>query len=110
MTKEFLDEIVPDRPVALMSGDVHSMWLNTAGLRHVGVDPANESGVLLEMAAFTALGVLNAVPEVELDVAVQSAAQMASYVPLSATRDPSWMTSADFGTSQVARRHQYRRV
>lgn len=78
MTKEFLDDIVPDRPVALMSGDLHSMWLNTAGLRHVGVDPTGQSGVLLEKAAFAAMVLLNNVPEDELDAAVQSAAQMAA--------------------------------
>ncbi|KAL8279430.1 hypothetical protein RQP46_008242 [Phenoliferia psychrophenolica] len=78
MTKELLDDAVPDRPVALMSGDVHSMWLNTAGLCHVGVNPVGQTGVLLESAAFAALGILNSVPDAELDKAVFTAAQIAA--------------------------------
>ena len=31
-TKEALDEVVSDRPVALMARDSHSLWLNSAGL------------------------------------------------------------------------------
>jgi predicted amidohydrolase YtcJ len=33
-TKELLDEIAPDRPVALMARDSHSVWLNSAALSH----------------------------------------------------------------------------
>ncbi len=32
-----LDRVVPDHPVALSSKDMHSWWLNSAGLRLVGV-------------------------------------------------------------------------
>lgn len=35
-----LDEIVPDRPVLLLSRDHHSTWVNTAAMRLAGVDAA----------------------------------------------------------------------
>jgi predicted amidohydrolase YtcJ len=44
-TREMLDAIVPHRPVLVIGHDVHSGWLNTAGLRAAGItagtpDPA----------------------------------------------------------------------
>ncbi|OIJ28531.1 amidohydrolase [Nocardioides luteus] len=37
-TRHLLDEVVPDRPVYLISNDVHSGWVNTAALRELGID------------------------------------------------------------------------
>jgi predicted amidohydrolase YtcJ len=33
-----LDRVVPDRPVALQSHDMHALWVNSAALRAAGVD------------------------------------------------------------------------
>ncbi|MDK8319593.1 amidohydrolase [Actinobaculum massiliense] len=37
-TKDSLDAAFPDRPVAMYSGDCHNLWLNSAGLRILGID------------------------------------------------------------------------
>jgi predicted amidohydrolase YtcJ len=37
-TKELLDEVVSDRPVALMARDSHSLWLNSPALAHADGD------------------------------------------------------------------------
>jgi len=44
-TAAMLDEVLPDRPVALDANDYHSTWVNSAGLRALGItdetpDPA----------------------------------------------------------------------
>jgi predicted amidohydrolase YtcJ len=64
-TKEALDAAVPDRPVFMLSHDIHGAWVNTAALRQCGItrdtpDPAGgeivrdargePTGVLLEKA------------------------------------------------------------
>lgn len=36
-TKASLDAAFPDRPVALYSGDAHTLWLNSVALSHLGV-------------------------------------------------------------------------
>jgi predicted amidohydrolase YtcJ len=45
-TKELLDEIVPDRPVALMARDSHSLWLNSAALARADGDLQVPGGVV----------------------------------------------------------------
>jgi predicted amidohydrolase YtcJ len=37
-TREMLDDIVPDRPVALPNRDHHSAWVNTVALDRAGID------------------------------------------------------------------------
>lgn len=41
-TAAMLDAIVPDRPAAVFSYDVHTLWLNTAGLAALGVTEADQ--------------------------------------------------------------------
>src|SRR5438552_4177529 len=45
-TKEALDEIVSDRPVALMARDSHSLWLNSAALSRANGDLKVPGGVV----------------------------------------------------------------
>jgi predicted amidohydrolase YtcJ len=45
-TKEALDAIAPDRPVALMARDSHSVWLNSAALAHANGDLEVPGGVV----------------------------------------------------------------
>ena len=45
-TKELLDEIVPDRPVALMARDSHSLWLNSHALACADGDLQVPGGVV----------------------------------------------------------------
>jgi predicted amidohydrolase YtcJ len=37
-TRQQLDELVPDRPAAIFSYDVHTLWLNTAAVEALGID------------------------------------------------------------------------
>lgn len=48
-TTELLDAVVPDRPVVMLSGDMHACWVNTAARNRYGLSHA---GVLREQAAF----------------------------------------------------------
>ena len=45
-TKEVLDEVVSDRPVALMARDSHSVWLNSAALGRANGDLQVPGGVV----------------------------------------------------------------
>ncbi|RMB85021.1 amidohydrolase [Streptomyces shenzhenensis] len=62
--KALLDAVCPDRPVALISADLHAAWLNSAGLALVGRGD-HPTGVLREHECFE---VLRALPEVPADV------------------------------------------
>lgn len=78
MTKETLDAISSERPIALISGDLHSIWLNTPGLLFVGAEPTKETGVLFEKTAFNALNKVNDIPAGKLDILAAAAAQDAA--------------------------------
>ena len=41
-TRASLDAAFPDRPVAMYSGDAHTLWTNTAGLRALGITDDTE--------------------------------------------------------------------
>ena len=48
-TKEILDQYFPDRPIAIMSGDGHSLWVNSKALGIAGItratrDPGSDGG------------------------------------------------------------------
>lgn len=43
-TKYSLDRVYPDRPVCMISYDCHTLWINSTGLRKLGVD-ANYSNI-----------------------------------------------------------------
>ncbi|MEU6251134.1 amidohydrolase [Streptomyces sp. NPDC047043] len=64
--KALLDQVCPDRPVALISADLHAAWLNSACLQLVGRGD-HETGLLREHQAFEALQALPAVPAEVLD-------------------------------------------
>lgn len=41
-TKELLDKVVPDRPVVLLSIDLHNTWLNSKALAMAGIDASTK--------------------------------------------------------------------
>jgi predicted amidohydrolase YtcJ len=63
-TKEMLDQYFPNRPVEIMSGDGHSLWVNTKALNMAGItrdtpDPSGEShGIIIHDAKGEPTGVL----------------------------------------------------
>jgi predicted amidohydrolase YtcJ len=73
-TEGLLD--IGDVPVALVSGDVHTVWANTAALRMVGLGP--ESWWLREQPAFDLNVRLSDVPAEHLDAWVLEAARRAA--------------------------------
>ncbi|UTT61931.1 amidohydrolase [Microcella humidisoli] len=76
-----LDSVAPDRPIVLVSADVHCVWLNSAALVHFGVDSpsgADGDGVLREDAAFAITARLDSAPDAELDRWVAEAAAEAA--------------------------------
>jgi len=61
-TRQMLDEAVPDRPVYLISNDVHTGWVNTAALRELGIDddtPDPIGGTITRDADGVATGLLH---------------------------------------------------
>ena len=80
-TAALLDSVAPDRPIVLISADVHCVWLNSAALVHFGVDTtagADGDGVLREDAAFAITARLDSAPDDELDTWVAEAAAQAA--------------------------------
>jgi len=41
-TRQMLDAMVPDRPTAVFSYDVHTLWLNTLGVQALGIEGADQ--------------------------------------------------------------------
>ncbi|MEV0208757.1 amidohydrolase [Streptomyces sp. NPDC050788] len=64
--KALLDAVCPDRPVALISADLHTAWLNSACLALVGRGD-HATGLLREHQCFEAIQALPEVPEETLD-------------------------------------------
>ena len=59
--REMLDAAVADRPVYLVSNDLHSGWVNSAALRELGIDrdtPDPEGGTIVRDANGDATGLL----------------------------------------------------
>jgi predicted amidohydrolase YtcJ len=42
-TKEILDQYFPDRPIAIMSGDGHSLWVNSKALAIAGITKSTQN-------------------------------------------------------------------
>jgi predicted amidohydrolase YtcJ len=63
-TKEILDQYYPNRPVEIMSGDGHSLWVNSKALAMAGItkntpDPGGDShGIIIHDAKGEPTGVL----------------------------------------------------
>lgn len=75
--KTLLDSVCPDRPVALISADLHAVWLNTACLALVGRGD-HATGLLREHECFEALQALPEVPDEVLDEWVAQACRDAA--------------------------------
>jgi predicted amidohydrolase YtcJ len=74
---EALDAAGGGRPVVLVSGDIHAVWLNSAALRRFGHE-GHPTGLLREDVAFEVTGRLGAVDDDVLDRWVDAAARDAA--------------------------------
>jgi predicted amidohydrolase YtcJ len=72
-----LDSVSGNQPVALVSGDLHSVWLNSRALELFGFAD-HPTGLLREGDAFIAQGFMNTVSDDVLDRYVQVAATAAA--------------------------------
>lgn len=77
LTKAQLDAVSGERPVVLLSIDLHGAWLNTAALRRYGFDSARE-GRVVEGECFALTTQLDRLPDEELDRRVSVAASAAA--------------------------------
>ncbi|HEV8633363.1 MAG TPA: amidohydrolase [Chloroflexota bacterium] len=96
-TRHDLDGLLPDRPVALWSHDLHSLWANSAALRRAGItaatappeggqitrDPQGEpTGVLRERAAELVTAAIGQPSSVACDAATRRAVRRANELGL----------------------------
>ncbi|AND16555.1 amidohydrolase [Rathayibacter tritici] len=75
-TTALLDEVSPERPVVLISGDLHCAWLNSAAYRQYGVAPERE--LVREDPCFELVTALGALGDDELDALTDAAAGRAA--------------------------------
>jgi predicted amidohydrolase YtcJ len=101
--KEWLDSIVPDRPVYLTAADGHSVWVNSRALREAGItratrDPANgrierdpatgePSGTLRESAGDLIEKQLPERTAAEIETGLRRAISMANAVGITSLHD-----------------------
>ncbi|QCB96188.1 amidohydrolase [Arthrobacter sp. PAMC25564] len=74
---ELLDGVTRDRPTALISHDLHCVWLNSAAASRYGV-AVDESGLLREEPAFELTRELGRLPDAVVDAWVRDAARAAA--------------------------------
>ena len=71
-TAAVLDGVLADRPLVLISADVHAAWLNSAAMVRFGIDTGD--GLLREEAAFAVTRQLDSAPDTTIDEWVREAA------------------------------------
>ncbi|MDJ0350645.1 amidohydrolase family protein [Cryobacterium sp. PH29-G1] len=72
-----LDEVTQGHPTALISHDLHCVWLNSAAAERFGV-PVDASGLLREQAAFALTIALGQLPDAEVDALAAQAGTRAA--------------------------------
>lgn len=83
--RELLDTVAPGRAVALVSNDLHCVWLSSAALGLIGVD--HPTGLLREEASFDALRRLPRPDDATIDGWVRDAAHRAAARGVTAIQD-----------------------
>src|SRR6478736_717065 len=74
---DLLDGVTRGRPTALISHDLHSVWLNSAAAQQYGV-PVDAGGLLREEPAFALTRELGQLPDAVVDPWVRQAGQAAA--------------------------------
>jgi predicted amidohydrolase YtcJ len=90
-------DAVSAAPIVALSGDLHSVWLNSAALALYG-HSGHETGLLREGEAFRILGFLDAVDDAQLDAWVDTAARAAAARGIVGIVDYE-MSSAEFSST-----------
>ncbi len=105
-TAALLDQVSSDRPIVLVSADVHCVWVNSAALVHFGVDGDSaeaHEGVLREDAAFALTARLDSATDDELDEWVAEASAEAARRGVVGVVDLEMRWSHDDWARRVAR-------
>ena len=105
-----LDAALPETPVVLLSGDLHSVWLNSAALQRYGYAGATESGLLREEDAFEVVRRLDVVPDDTLDAWAREASAAAAARGVVGVVDLEMTWNLDTWVRRVAGGHRDLRV
>jgi predicted amidohydrolase YtcJ len=98
-------------PVALVSHDLHAVWLNSTGLRLVGLSAdEHPTGLVREQAAFDASAVITAVDGARIDEWVADASQAAAARGVVGIVDLEMTLSIDRWVSRVRAGNGFLRV
>ncbi|MBF4576697.1 amidohydrolase family protein [Frondihabitans sp. VKM Ac-2883] len=100
-TAELLDT-AGEFPVALVSADLHAVWLNSKGLALVG-QATHPTGLLREQAAFDASGVITAIDSSRMDDWVDEASRAAAARGVVGIVDLEMTLSIDAWAERVSR-------
>ena len=107
--KELLDSAAPTVPVVLLSGDLHSVWLNTAALLRFG-HADHPTGLLREDAAFAVTAALGTVDDTTLDSWAREAAMAAAARGVVGVADLEMAWNRDTWERRIASGHDALRV
>ena len=107
--KALLDAVTGPVPVALVSGDLHSAWLNTAALQKFG-HAEHPTGLLREEAAFSVAVALTAVDDAILDSWARDAATAAAARGVVGIADLEMTWSRDTWERRIGAGHDALRV
>jgi predicted amidohydrolase YtcJ len=105
-----LDAALPDTAIVLLSGDLHSCWLNSAALHRYGYAGATETGLLREEDAFEVVRRIDQVPEDALDAWAREAAAAAAARGVVGVVDLEMTWNLDTWTRRAERGHRDLRV
>lgn len=108
-TSHLLDRAAPERPVVLVSADLHSAWINTAATRALGVSDA-WAGLLRERAAFEVAERVARVDETTLDGWILEAMHAAAARGIVGVVDLEMSWSLDAWQRRVDRGHDSTRI
>jgi predicted amidohydrolase YtcJ len=106
--KTLLDRVLPDRPVALFSNDLHSLWLSSAALRLVGRD--HPTGVFIEDECMALTTVLPAPPTEVSDRWVLEATEAAAARGVTAIADYEYSDTVADWTRRLSIRRPATRI
>jgi predicted amidohydrolase YtcJ len=108
---EWLDEVVPDRPVALYAADHHTLWVNSEALRRAGITsqtPDPDGGLIVRHEDGRPLGILaesamdlvkNVIPRKSTE---ELASDLAAAARVMADAGITWAQSAGADPDQIA--------
>lgn len=100
-TAALLDEAAAGRPVALLSADLHCVWLSSSAASALGAAPGGD-GIVREDRAFAVIGALDDLPDAVVDAWAAEAAAAAAARGVVGIVDLEMAWNRDVWTRRVA--------